>query len=182
MSPTGTVAMEPAKDAKPVQVEPELSAGGSQAAAHVAIVDPEPSAGGSQAAHGVDVEPEPSAVPAHGRPDWPAAGELRSTATAAYPPAPRAVKIEDQIAAAVHRLMDHLPDRADIKRLQNSVPDPQRLLRCLEWMRARRERYASGDLLFSRVQYLCWQRDELFSSPFIDDERRAQQAAQRQRG
>jgi hypothetical protein len=55
------------------------------------------------------------------------------------------------------------------------VNDLTRLLRCLEWMESRGERYTDANLLYSQVQYYYWQRDGLYPSPFIDDERRAEQ-------
>jgi hypothetical protein len=51
--------------------------------------------------------------------------------------------------AAIRRLTIARTDAADTRRLQDSVPDRQRLLGCLEWMLARGEEYADSNLLFS---------------------------------
>jgi hypothetical protein len=83
--------------------------------------------------------------------------------------------LEDKIAAAAQRLTGLQSSAVDVKNLWASVPDQQRLLRCLEWIEARGERYADANLLYSQVQYYYWQRDGLYPSPFIDDERRAEQ-------
>jgi predicted DNA-binding transcriptional regulator len=83
--------------------------------------------------------------------------------------------LEDKIAAAVQRLTGFQPSAADVRRLRDSVNDLTRLLRCLEWMESRGERYTDANLLYSQVQYYYWQRDGLYPSPFIDDERRAEQ-------
>ena len=48
-------------------------------------------------------------------------------------------------------------------------------------MEARGERYMDGNLLFSQAQYYCWQRDGLYPSPFINDERRAEQKVGRRK-
>jgi hypothetical protein len=86
--------------------------------------------------------------------------------------------IEGNLAAALQQLTGHEAAPAFIKRLQDSVDDAALLLECLQWMLARGELYEDGNLLYSRILYLCGQRDGLFQSPFRT-ERRAEQDDQR---
>jgi hypothetical protein len=90
------------------------------------------------------------------------------------PPLAAPPTLEDRLAVAVQQLIGLQPAPAYVKRLQDSVDDAELLLDCLQGMLARGELYEGGNLLYSRILYLCGQRDGLFQSPFRT-ERRAEQ-------
>jgi len=106
--------------------------------------------------------------PAHANSRWPEAGGPGSSPRPAHPPATTPVNFEDTLTAAVQVLLaGHCPDPDYTRHLRDSVPDQQRLLAGLEWLLARGECFADGNLLYSRIQYLCWQRDGPWPSPLL---------------
>ena len=72
--------------------------------------------------------------------------------------------LEQALAAEIQRLCDCEPDAGYVKRLQDSVDDAELLLGCLRSMVARGELYEGGDLLYSKIQYLCRRSDGPFGT------------------
>ena len=89
-------------------------------------------------------------------------------------PATAPASFQDKLTAALQQLTGCMPDAPYRRLLQNFVPNEALLLDCLHWMLGRGERFDIGDLLLSRIHYLCTQREGLWPSPFLEDRRRLQ--------
>jgi hypothetical protein len=103
------------------------------------------------------------------------------SSAAAEPAIPAPANSDDTFAADVRRLCAFKPEAGYVESLRDAFADAKLLSACAQAMVARGDSYAYSELLFSQFQYLYWQQDGQFPSPFIEDERCHQQASRKLR-